>query len=192
MIVHESVKDELIAAIARVAATITLGHPFEPATQMGALIDQGHMQRVLGYIDIGVAEGARVALGGKAAMARAAATMSRPPFSTGCVREMRVSREEIFGPGARRDQLQRGSGRARHGERQHLRSRRGGLDFRHECRPPPLRLRCAPAPCGSTLSTALPSRTPFGGFKQSGFGRDRSPHAIDKYADLKTIWTAYR
>jgi gamma-glutamyl-gamma-aminobutyraldehyde dehydrogenase len=34
--------------------------------------------------------------------------------------------------------------------------------------------------------------TPFGGFKQSGFGRDRSPHAIDKYADLKTIWTAYR
>jgi gamma-glutamyl-gamma-aminobutyraldehyde dehydrogenase len=33
--------------------------------------------------------------------------------------------------------------------------------------------------------------TPFGGFKQSGFGRDRSPHAIDKYADLKTIWTAY-
>jgi gamma-glutamyl-gamma-aminobutyraldehyde dehydrogenase len=34
--------------------------------------------------------------------------------------------------------------------------------------------------------------TPFGGFKQSGFGRDRSPHAIDKYTDLKTIWTSYR
>jgi len=33
--------------------------------------------------------------------------------------------------------------------------------------------------------------TPFGGFKQSGFGRDRSPHAIDKYMDFKTIWTAY-
>ena len=34
--------------------------------------------------------------------------------------------------------------------------------------------------------------TPFGGFKQSGFGRDRSPHAVDKYTDLKTVWTAYR
>jgi 4-(gamma-glutamylamino)butanal dehydrogenase len=34
--------------------------------------------------------------------------------------------------------------------------------------------------------------TPFGGFKQSGFGRDRSPHAIEKYCDLKTIWTAYQ
>ena len=34
--------------------------------------------------------------------------------------------------------------------------------------------------------------TPFGGFKQSGFGRDRSPHAIDKYTDLKTIWTSFR
>ena len=34
--------------------------------------------------------------------------------------------------------------------------------------------------------------TPFGGFKQSGFGRDRSPHAVEKYTDLKTIWTAYK
>ena len=34
--------------------------------------------------------------------------------------------------------------------------------------------------------------TPFGGFKQSGFGRDRSPHAVDRYRDLKTVWTAYR
>ena len=34
--------------------------------------------------------------------------------------------------------------------------------------------------------------TPFGGFKQSGFGRDRSPHAIDKYTDLKTVWTAFK
>jgi gamma-glutamyl-gamma-aminobutyraldehyde dehydrogenase len=34
--------------------------------------------------------------------------------------------------------------------------------------------------------------TPFGGFKQSGFGRDRSPHALDKYTDFKTIWTQYR
>ena len=34
--------------------------------------------------------------------------------------------------------------------------------------------------------------TPFGGFKQSGFGRDRSPHAIDKYIDLKTVWIDYR
>jgi gamma-glutamyl-gamma-aminobutyraldehyde dehydrogenase len=34
--------------------------------------------------------------------------------------------------------------------------------------------------------------TPFGGFKQSGFGRDRSPHAVEKYMDLKTVWTAYR
>jgi len=33
--------------------------------------------------------------------------------------------------------------------------------------------------------------TPFGGFRQSGFGRDRSPHAIDKYMDFKTVWTAY-
>ena len=86
VIVHASVKDELLAGIARVAKTITLGNPFDPATQMGALIDQGHMQRVLGYVDIGVAEGARVALGGRRPWPRAAATMSSTPFLTGCVR----------------------------------------------------------------------------------------------------------
>ena len=54
---------ELIDNIEQVARTITLGHPFDPATQMGALIDRGHLKRVLGYIDSGVSEGARVAFG---------------------------------------------------------------------------------------------------------------------------------
>jgi acyl-CoA reductase-like NAD-dependent aldehyde dehydrogenase len=69
LIVHERVREPLLEAIRRVAAGITLGNPFDPATQMGALIDEGHMRRVLGYIDGGVADGARLALGGKRALA---------------------------------------------------------------------------------------------------------------------------
>src|SRR5579862_1385856 len=67
VIAHASIKDELLNGIAHAARKIPLGNPFDPATQMGALIDAGHMQRVLGYVDIGVAEGAHIALGGKAA-----------------------------------------------------------------------------------------------------------------------------
>ena len=56
--------------------------------------------------------------------------------------------------------------------------------------------RMSSALCGGTLWVNAFDRstmaTPFGGFKMSGSGRDRSPHAIDKYCDLKTIWTAYR
>jgi len=41
-------------------------------------------------------------------------------------------------------------------------------------------------------NSSVRAATPFGGFKQSGFGRDRSPHAVDKYMDFKTVWTSYR
>ena len=68
LICEAGIKNELLAEIKRVAATITLGHPLDAATCMGALIDQGHMQRVLGYIDSGVADGAQLALGGRQAL----------------------------------------------------------------------------------------------------------------------------
>ena len=59
LIVHEKAREPLLEAIRRVTSTITLGHPLEPDTQMGALIDNGHMQRVLGYIAGGVADTSR-------------------------------------------------------------------------------------------------------------------------------------
>src|SRR5215475_3110876 len=93
VIVHAGVKDRLIEAIGKVAATITLGHPFEPATQMGALIDQGHMQRVLGYIDSGVSQGARVALGGKRAFEEFGGYYVEATVLDGVHADMRVARE---------------------------------------------------------------------------------------------------
>src|SRR3569833_1417505 len=98
VIVHQSVKDALIEAVGRVAATIPLGHPFEPATQMGALIDQGHMQRVLGYIDSGISQGARVALGGKRAFEEYGGYYVEATVLDNVRADMRVAREEIFGP----------------------------------------------------------------------------------------------
>src|SRR6202034_2189497 len=98
LLVHSSVKDVLIERIAAVAATITLGHPLEPATQMGALIDQGHMQRVLGYIAGGVADGARVALGGRRALEETGGFYVEATVLDRVRPDMKVAREEIFGP----------------------------------------------------------------------------------------------
>jgi acyl-CoA reductase-like NAD-dependent aldehyde dehydrogenase len=191
VIVQASVKDKLIEAIAKVAATITLGHPFEPATQMGALIDQGHMQRVLGYIDSGVSQGARVALGGKRAFEEFGGYYVEATVLDGVRHDMRVAREEIFGPvltvSTFTDEAE--AVRLAHDTIYGLAAAVWTSDMNAAHR----------------LSSALKAgtvwvntfdrsslATPFGGFKQSGFGRDRSYHAIDKYADLKTIWTAYK
>ena len=191
VIVHEKVKDALLADIARVAGTITLGHPFEPTTQMGALIDRGHLERVLGYIDSGVSEGARVALGGKRALVETGGYYIEATILDAVRPAMRVSREEIFGPVLTAttfaDESQAvplandsiyGLAAAVWTNDMNVAHRVSGA------------LRAGTVWINSFDRSSL--ATPFGGFKQSGFGRDRSPHAIDKYLDLKTIWTAYR
>jgi gamma-glutamyl-gamma-aminobutyraldehyde dehydrogenase len=191
VIVHSSVKDELLAGIALVAKKITLGNPFDPATQMGALIDQGHMQRVLGYIDAGVAEGARIALGGKPALTESGGYYVEHTILDEVRPEMRVSREEIFGPvlavtsfSQESDALLMANDSI-YGLAAAVWT--SNINAAHRIS---AALRAGTVWVNSFDRSSV--STPFGGFKQSGFGRDRSPHAVDKYVDLKTIWTAYQ
>jgi gamma-glutamyl-gamma-aminobutyraldehyde dehydrogenase len=191
LIVHESVRERLLEAIRRVTARITLGSPFDPATQMGALIDEGHMRRVLGYIDTGLAEGAQLALGGKRAYAETGGYYVEATILDKVRPDARVSREEIFGPvlavtpfGEESEGLVMANDSIY------------GLAAAVWTTDINAAHRVASALRAGTVWVNSFDRstiaTPFGGFKQSGFGRDRSPHAIDKYTDLKTIWTAFK
>ena len=190
LIVHESVREELLAVIRRVAATITLGHPLEPTTQMGALIDEGHMRRVLGYIDSGVQDGARLALGGRQALKETGGYYVEATVLDGVQPRMKVAREEVFGPVLAvmsfRDEAE--AVRLANDTPYGLAAAVWTSDMNRAHR-------VSRALRGGTVWVNSFDRssmaTPFGGFKLSGSGRDRSPHAIDKYCDLKTIWTAY-
>ncbi|HXW75535.1 MAG TPA: aldehyde dehydrogenase [Steroidobacteraceae bacterium] len=191
VLVHETVRERLLDAIRRVTAGITLGNPLDPATQMGALIDEGHMRRVLGYIDTGVAEGAQLALGGKRVLPETGGYYVEATILDKVRPDARVSREEIFGPvlavtpfGKEADAVLMANDSIY------------GLAAAVWTTDINAAHRVASALRAGTVWVNSFDRstiaTPFGGFKQSGFGRDRSAHAIDKYTDLKTIWTAYK
>ncbi len=191
LIVHEAAREPLLQEIRAVAATITLGHPLESSTQMGALIDGKHMQRVLGYIESGVADGARVSLGGRQALKESGGFYVEATVLEDVRPQMKVAREEIFGPVL--------SVMSFTDEGEALRMANDtpyGLAAAVWTADINLAHRMSQALRGGTVWVNSFDRstmaTPFGGFKMSGSGRDRSPHAIDKYCDLKTIWTAYR
>jgi acyl-CoA reductase-like NAD-dependent aldehyde dehydrogenase len=191
VLVHPAIRESLLAAIAEVASTITLGDPLDPATQMGALIDEAHMRRVLGYIQSGTSAGAQIALGGRRTREQTGGYYVEATVLDRVRPEMRVAREEIFGPVLAVTSVADEADAIRMANDSVY-----GLAAAVWTRDMNVAHRVSQALKAGTVWINSFDRstmaTPFGGFKLSGFGRDRSPHAIDKYTDLKTIWTAYR
>jgi acyl-CoA reductase-like NAD-dependent aldehyde dehydrogenase len=158
---------------------------------MGAMIDQGHMERVLGFIESGKKDGAAVALGGRRAFAETGGFYIEATVLDKVRPDMSVSRDEIFGPVLTVTSFETEAEAVRLANDTIY-----GLAGAVWTQDMNVAHRVSNAIRAGTVWVNTYDRssmaTPFGGFKQSGFGRDRSPHAIDKYTDLKTIWTTYK
>jgi gamma-glutamyl-gamma-aminobutyraldehyde dehydrogenase len=192
VLAHASIREALVQKIAEAQKTqIPLGHPFDAKAQLGAMVEERQMQRVLGYIELGVKEGARIAHGGKRALAETGGFYVEPTILDGANNAMRIAQEEIFGPvvvvipfGTESEAIKLANDTI-YGLAAAVWTRDMGAAHRLS-----RAIRAGTVWVNTYDRSSL--ATPFGGFKQSGFGRDRSPHAIDKYMDFKTIWTSYR
>lgn len=187
LIVDARIKDELLEKIIPHAKNFLPGDPLDPATTMGAMVDRHHMENVTGYIDKGTSEGATLRFGGKQTYVENQGCYIEPTIFDNVTEEMTIFREEIFGPVLSVIEYS--------DEQEALRIANDtvyGLGAAIWTDNLSKAHRAARAiKSGSVWVNCYGDgdmTVPFGGFKQSGFGRDKSVHALEKYTDLKTTW----
>ncbi|HEV7810460.1 MAG TPA: aldehyde dehydrogenase family protein, partial [Candidatus Limnocylindrales bacterium] len=98
LVVHRSVREELVERIATMGRGLAPGEPLDPATRLGSMVDGRQMDKVLGYIRLGEEEGARIVAGGERVREETGGFYVPPTILDGVDNRWRVAREEIFGP----------------------------------------------------------------------------------------------
>ena len=187
LLLDRSIKDEFIDKLVARTNKIRPGDPLDPKTRLGALSSQAQFERVLAYIETGSREGGALVAGGKRAdIGTGKGYFIEPTVFANVAPEMTIAREEIFGPVlavidfegedeavARANQSDYGLAAAvwtRDIKKAHRVARR--------------------VQAGTVWVNAYnvyDTAAPFGGYKQSGFGREMGQHALDSYMQVKTV-----
>lgn len=187
--VHRDIHDAFIEQLVARTKKLVVGDPMAPGTQVGALISRPHMDRVLGYVASGQAEGAKLVYGGERVDAGALCQGNyvRPAIFSSCTDNMKIVREEIFGPVmsvltftdedevlARANDTQFGLA--------------AGVFTRDLARAHRVAAKLEAGICWINNYNITPIEMPFGGRKESGIGHENGQAAIEHYTQLKSVY----
>ena len=187
LFVEESIKDAFLEKAVKLVPGYQPGNPLDPNTVMGAIVDKVQLDNVMRYIGLGSSEGAKLLAGGSLASPVAGGCYVQPTIFAGVTPEMTIAREEIFGPVLSvmsftdAADVVKQANNSVYGLQAAVWTR--DINKAHGVA---RALRAGTVHVNSYDEDDI--TVPFGGFKQSGVGRDKSLHAFDKYTETKTTW----
>jgi acyl-CoA reductase-like NAD-dependent aldehyde dehydrogenase len=190
LFVEETVKDEFLARLKERAERITIGDPTNKATQMGPQVSEEQLDRIKGYVDVAREEGATVVTGGDSPQLEPAFQKGyffRPTIFSEVDNKMRVAQEEIFGPVVSvigfkdEDELIKQANDTIYGLS-------AGIWTRDITRAHRFAREIRAGVVWINTFNMFNAASPFGGFKQSGYGREMGRHALDLYTQIKSVW----
>lgn len=190
LIVEETVRERFVEMVVAESQNWMPGEPLDPRTTMGPMIDAAQLQTVADYVEIGRQEGASLIAGGSRILADTGGSYYEPTIFDGVDNSMRIAQEEIFGPvlaiigfkdaeeaiAIANDSIYGLAGAVWS----------NNINTAHRVA---AALRVGTVGINNYFGGDI--TVPFGGFKQSGNGRDKSMHAFDDYTELKTTWIEF-
>ena len=190
LIMEESIKDQFLEMVIERAKSWLPGNPLDPATRMGPMIDEGQFNTVANYVDIGRNEGAQLMFGGGRVLAESGGHYHEPTVFSDVTDDMQIAREEIFGPVlsaltfTTAEQAVEIANNSIYGLAGAVWS--NNINTAHKVA---AAVRVGTMGINNYFGGDI--TVPFGGFKQSGNGRDKSIHAFNDYTELKTTWIEF-
>jgi acyl-CoA reductase-like NAD-dependent aldehyde dehydrogenase len=188
LLVEEPVRDALRQKILERAQRMVAGDPLSPKTRLGAIVTKTQMDRVLGYIESGKSDGAALLTGGERTPVNGKGYFVAPTIFDDVAPEMSIAREEIFGPVLAMMSFTGGVEGAADLANATIYGLAAGIWTRDIKKA----LRTARAIRAGTVwintYNMFDAASPFGGFKQSGFGRDLGAQALEGYTQVKSVW----
>ncbi len=188
LMVQRSIYDEVVERVGELSGSWMPGDPLDPATKAGPVVDEGQLDRILGYIERGTSDGARLVAGGNRLMVDTGGYFVEPTVFADVDNHMAIASDEIFGPVLSilpfEDEAEALSiaNDTRYGLSAAVWTSNLGRAHRMAAR-----LQAGTVWVNNFDTSGISA--PFGGYKESGFGgKDKSLHALDKYTNIKTTW----
>jgi aldehyde dehydrogenase (NAD+)/phenylacetaldehyde dehydrogenase len=188
LLVDKSIKDQFIAKVAERTKKMVPGDPLDPKTRLGAISSKTQLERVLGYIDTAKKEGASLVAGGsRADIGTGKGYFMQPTVFADVTPAMTIAREEIFGPvlaAIEFADVDEAIARANDS----IYGLAAGVWTKDIKKAHYVASRLQAGTVWVNTYNVYDTAVPFGGYKQSGFGREMGQHAIDYYTQVKAVW----